>query len=130
PTGESRIELRVSDGGPGIPPEIQDHNFEPFFTTKKEGSGTGLGLSLCYGIVEEHGGKIRVESQPGEGTTFIVDLPITRERLADSPHEKRSSPRRVPRMKVLVVDDEQSVRDFLVDLLTSSGHSVDKASDV
>jgi signal transduction histidine kinase/CheY-like chemotaxis protein len=127
---ESRIELRVSDDGPGISQEIQERIFEPFFTTKKEGSGTGLGLSLCYGIVEEHGGKIRVESQPGEGATFIVDLPITEARPADSPEEKRSTPTRVPRMKVLVIDDEQSVRDFLVDLLTLRGHSVERASDV
>src|SRR5207249_8448456 len=109
---------------------IQERIFEPFFTTKKEGSGTGLGLSLCYGIIEEHGGKIRVESQPDEGTTFIIGLPITKEPLADPRQEKRSASPRVPRMKVLVVDDEQSVRDFLVDLLTLRGHSVDRASDV
>jgi signal transduction histidine kinase len=129
-TVEGRIELRVSDDGPGIPPEIQERIFEPFFTTKKEGSGTGLGLSLCYGIVEEHGGKIRIESRPGEGATFVVDLPISEERPAESPREKRSTSPRVRPMKVLVIDDEQSVRDFLGDLLTMRGHSVDRASDV
>jgi len=127
---EGRIEMRVSDDGPGVPPEIQERIFEPFFTTKKEGAGTGLGLSLCYGIVEEHGGKIRVESGPAGGTTFIIDLPILHKDAPTLPNAERLSRRRAPRMTVLVVDDEPSVQEFLVDVLALGGHSVDTASDV
>jgi signal transduction histidine kinase len=70
------IEITVKDNGPGIPPEIVDKIFQPFFTTKPTGQGTGLGLSLAYDIVKAHGGEIRIESKNGEGTEFIVHLPI------------------------------------------------------
>ncbi|MBU5612713.1 sensor histidine kinase [Geomonas azotofigens] len=69
------LELRVSDNGPGIPKEIQAKIFDPFFTTKPAGQGTGLGLSVSYGIVKDHGGEIRLESEEGVGTTFIITLP-------------------------------------------------------
>jgi signal transduction histidine kinase len=70
------VRLEFGDDGPGIPPEIQNRLFEPFFTTKDVGKGTGLGLSLSHGIVERHGGSIRVDSQPGSGATFVIDLPF------------------------------------------------------
>ena len=70
------VVIRVKDTGCGIPPDILPRIFEPFFSTKEEGKGTGLGLSIVQSIVEGHGGRIRVESQPGEGTTFRVDLPV------------------------------------------------------
>jgi signal transduction histidine kinase len=124
-----RIEARLTDSGRGIPEEIRDRIFEPFFTTKKEGSGPGLGLSLCYGILQEHGGSIRAESARGGGTTFVLDLPIARG------EEKRPAPAAdlsgAPgRLRVLVVDDEPSLQAFLVELLGSMGHSADTASDV
>ncbi|QWV98910.1 HAMP domain-containing protein [Geomonas nitrogeniifigens] len=72
---EGALELRVSDNGPGIPREIQAKIFDPFFTTKPAGQGTGLGLSVSYGIVKDHGGEIRLESEEGGGTTFIITLP-------------------------------------------------------
>ena len=71
------VVVEVADSGPGIPPEVQGKIFDPFYTTKAPGEGTGLGLSLCHGIVvEKHRGQITVDSQPGE-TRFIVKLPIT-----------------------------------------------------
>jgi two-component system NtrC family sensor kinase len=70
------VAISVSDTGQGIPPEIQDRIFEPFFTTKAAGEGTGLGLAVSFGIVQEHGGRISVESRVGQGSTFTVWLPI------------------------------------------------------
>jgi len=72
-----RVEIKVSDNGNGIPQKILDKIFQPFFTTKPTGQGTGLGLSLSYDIVKAHGGEIKVETKEGEGTTFIINLPVT-----------------------------------------------------
>jgi PAS domain S-box-containing protein len=73
---EGMLELRVKDDGPGIAPELHDQVFAPFFTTKPEGEGTGLGLYICQNIVREHGGFIKLESRPGEGTLFRICLPV------------------------------------------------------
>jgi signal transduction histidine kinase len=72
----SGVRIEVHDDGAGIPPEIQGRIFDPFFTTKPVGKGTGLGLSLSHGIVARHGGRISVQSEPGHGTTFTIDLPL------------------------------------------------------
>jgi two-component system, NtrC family, sensor kinase len=68
--------LEVKDEGEGITPENLERVFEPFFTTKPIGEGTGLGLPVAYGIVRDHGGWIAVDSQPGQGTRFVVHLPL------------------------------------------------------
>jgi PAS domain S-box-containing protein len=73
---EEEIGIEISDTGPGIPEEHLAQIFDPFFTTKEEGKGTGLGLSLVYNIVENHGGRITTRSKAGEGTTFIIELPL------------------------------------------------------
>ena len=73
--GNDWMEIQIADDGPGIPPENINKIFDPFFTTKPVGKGTGLGLSISYGIMKEHGGAIRAESKPGNGTTFIIELP-------------------------------------------------------
>jgi signal transduction histidine kinase len=70
------VVLEFEDDGPGIPAEVQSRIFDPFFTTKPVGVGTGLGLSLSHGIIERHGGRIRVESVPGHGATFVIELPL------------------------------------------------------
>jgi two-component system NtrC family sensor kinase len=74
--GDGMVWISVSDTGGGIAPEHLNRIFEPFFTTKPVGSGTGLGLSLAYGIIKKHGGRIEVASIPGSGSTFTVRLPV------------------------------------------------------
>ena len=71
-----KIEMSIKDNGNGIPQAIRDKIFQPFFTTKPTGKGTGLGLSLAYDIVKAHGGELKVETKEGEGSEFIIQLPI------------------------------------------------------
>ncbi len=72
----NKVEIKVADNGNGIPQKIVDKIFQPFFTTKPTGQGTGLGLSLSYDIIKAHGGEIKVESKEGEGSEFIIFLPL------------------------------------------------------
>jgi len=71
-----QVQVRIRDNGPGIPESIKERVFDPFFTTKDVGKGTGLGLSICYQIIEKHKGKISVISSPGQGTEFVVKIPV------------------------------------------------------
>jgi two-component system NtrC family sensor kinase len=73
---DNTILVRIEDDGQGIPPEVIQKIYDPFFTTKEIGRGTGLGLSVSYGIIQEHSGRIFVESRPGEGTVFTIKLPV------------------------------------------------------
>jgi PAS domain S-box-containing protein len=117
------IAIVVSDTGPGLAPELRDRIFNPFYTTKPVGEGTGLGLSIADGIVREHGGQIRVESQPGEGATFLVELPIVQPPTAD--YAVTAPPRAVPASggrRVLVVDDEPALRKALARFLGTLGY--------
>ena len=77
PSGDGgRIEIRIADNGNGIPHKVLDKIFQPFFTTKPTGQGTGLGLSMSYDIVKAHGGELKVETKEGEGSAFIISLPV------------------------------------------------------
>jgi two-component system NtrC family sensor kinase len=123
----TQVCLAVADTGPGIPPEIQSRLFEPFFTTKPPGQGTGLGLALCHGIVDEHKGSIRVESQPGQGAVFRLELPVEPRRTMR--REAFAAELRPPvRGKtVLVVDDEREISEMLAEMLAVDGHQVETA---
>ena len=81
------VRLRFEDSGPGIPQDVASRIFDPFFTTKEVGKGTGLGLSLSHGIIERHGGRIRVASRPGEGAAFEIDLPLQAPSVAEGGEE-------------------------------------------
>ncbi|MDP3768625.1 MAG: ATP-binding protein, partial [Dehalococcoidia bacterium] len=122
-----RVALTIADNGPGIPPEIVDRIFEPFFTTKPPGEGTGLGLSLCRGIIASHGGTMRVEPAPGKGASFIIELPLGARPDARPEAQAAQSELAVEGKTILVVDDEAEIADLLSDILTREGHHVDKA---
>ena len=122
------VHAEVIDDGPGIAPDALPHIFEPFFTTKTVGSGTGLGLSVSYGIVEEHGGRLGVESRPGR-TVFTLDLPVVRP--ASPPRETPAGSPKVitgDGRTALIVEDEPSVLDLIVTLLTQTGWRVEVAT--
>lgn len=123
----NQVSLTVSDLGPGIPPEHRNKLFDPFFTTKEEGKGTGLGLSTSYGIVQSHGGAIAVYSEPGEGATFTVHLPL-HQPTAGQPRRFEPSSQEAG-SAVLVVDDEEHIRDILKESLEAAGYEVHTATN-
>jgi signal transduction histidine kinase len=125
--GRGRVQLTIADTGPGIPSDIRDKIFEPFFTTKPTGEGTGLGLSLCRGIIEDHGGTIAIDSTPGHGATFTIQLPRSERALDTTPHLPVESLPPVAPKRVLVVDDEPEISALLVEIVAAAGHQVDVA---
>ena len=112
--------LRISDDGAGMSEETRRRAFEPFFTTKEPGRGTGLGLSVSYGIARQHGGFLDVTSEPGRGATFTFGLPVAapRPRLVVPP------PSVAPRARILLVDDDPDVRTAFSLLLRGDGFEV------
>ena len=125
----SRVTLEVTDTGSGIPPEVLGRIFEPFFTTKPVGQGTGLGLPLCLGIVEGHGGIIRADSEVGAGTTLTIELPVVAAPAGEAKEPAPTHRALPPGSRVLVVDDEPDVAGVLVDLLRAEHEQVETASD-
>ncbi|HEY2955009.1 MAG TPA: PAS domain S-box protein [Candidatus Eisenbacteria bacterium] len=118
------VALTVSDQGCGMDAETQAHLFEPFFTTKSVGKGTGLGLSTVYGIAQQAGGHIRVESEPGRGSTFTVFLPLAEEAPAAGEPERPIGDRLHGVETVLLVEDEEAVRSLVRDALEGRGYRV------
>ncbi len=116
--------LHVTDNGGGIAPENLARIFEPFFTTKEVGKGTGLGLATVYGIVQQHHGKIDVQSEPGKGTTFSVSFPATGE--VENSHAGSDHKPVLPsgHETILLVEDELPLRNFFSDMLHRCGYTV------
>ncbi|HKO05033.1 MAG TPA: ATP-binding protein [Candidatus Acidoferrales bacterium] len=132
------VRLEVRDDGGGIPPEVLPRIFDPFFTTKLAGAGTGLGLSIVSAIAQEHGGEVRVESEPGRGATFIVELPSAPASLEEDVEPAaattaviRPRPEAAPgaRRRILVVEDEPTVASLVADVLREEGHDVETILD-
>jgi signal transduction histidine kinase/CheY-like chemotaxis protein len=124
------------DDGPGIAEENLEKIFDPFFTTRDAGQGTGLGLSVCHGIITEHNGRMYGESELGKGATFVVELPLVSEpeqsEVPEVAEPATDEAKRLSGAKILVVDDEPAIRQFLSRVLADEGHkveTVDNASD-
>ncbi len=120
--------LRVSDTGSGIPKEIQEFIFEPFFTTKREGLGTGLGLSVLFGVIKQHGGFIHLSSDPGRGTEFRIYLPIVGSKASTNVAKPVSEIVHGDETLLLVEDDKQ-VRALANTFLKLAGYEVILAED-
>lgn len=126
----SFVSVAVQDNGTGMPKGVVDRLFEPFFTTKGRGEGTGLGLSVVYGIVKEHRGWIEVSTTPGRGSRFEIFLPAS----ASGALPETEGAGRLPAAqghgeRVLVVEDEPDILHFLEAALTANGYRVTTATD-
>jgi signal transduction histidine kinase/CheY-like chemotaxis protein len=125
------VVLEINDDGPGIPEEVQSKIFDPFFTTKAVGKGTGLGLAVVYAIVQEHGGRVRLEATPGKGASFYVELPVTGTKVLTA------RPYRPPRAmgdpptksSILIVEDETALATAVAEALRDAGYDVERAVD-
>ena len=130
-----RIVVEVTDDGPGIPEQHLTKIFDPFFTTKEVGKGTGLGLSLAYGIIKEHAGNIYARSRLGEGSTFVIELPVIGDLHEVASLAEELAPQGlhfenlVRGKRILVVDDEKYILDFFVEVLQMYPVEVDTACD-
>jgi two-component system NtrC family sensor kinase len=124
------VVLEVSDDGPGVPQDVQPKIFDPFFTTKEVGQGTGLGLTVAYAIVQEHGGRIDVVSGSGAGATFSVQLPTGGAALRPARDRAPEPAAEVPAgSAALVVEDEAPLAAAVADALGDAGFTVDRAAD-
>ncbi len=121
------VVVEIEDHGHGIPEDNLEKIFDPYFTTKGK-EGTGLGLSMAYKIVREHGGKIGVASRAGEGTTFAIHLPAVETAAPAVPMKKRRPAARAAGGHILLMDDDEDVRSSVVRMLKILGHRVDVAS--
>ena len=121
--------LAISDTGAGMDEETKKRIFEPFFTTKKEGKGTGLGLSTVYGIVKQSGGFINVYSEKGVGSTFKLYFPCVKEPVVQSKSKRTSSKSLSGSETILVVEDEENLRNLVCDILRTHGYNVLEAAN-
>ena len=126
---EGIIEISFADDGPGIPKAILGKIFDPFFTTKPIGEGTGLGLSVSYGIIKEHGGRIYALSEERKETNFIIELPILEEEPIPKKEEEVSEIPKIRGKRVLVIEDEEIITNMIKSILEEDEHKVDLASN-
>jgi len=129
---QESVVLEINDDGPGIPESLQPKIFDPFFTTKEVGQGTGLGLTVAYAIVQEHGGRIRLESREGGGASFFIELPVSGKLPATVASERKLAPsasKAIADASILVVEDEAPLATAVVDALHDAGYVADWAAD-
>ncbi len=129
PAGEYVL-VSLSDTGQGMSDEVLRHAFEPFYTTKQVGKGTGLGLAMVYGFVEQSGGHISIDSRPGGGTTVRLYLPRENGAVPTTEEEERTEVPRGHGESVLVVEDDREMRELVVTMLNGLGYRATEVSDV
>jgi CheY-like chemotaxis protein len=128
-TAADFVELRVKDSGCGMSPETKARIFEPFFTTKPAGRGTGLGLATVFGIVKQAGGFLEVESAVGDGTAFRLFFPASAEAETAPVEACRPTPMSAGGETILLVEDEEEIRDLATIMLEGKGYRVLSAPD-
>jgi len=124
------VHLSISDTGIGIQPEMLKHIFEPFYTEKERGKGTGLGLAMAYGFIKQSAGHIGVESTPGKGTRFDIYFPVCDELLETVPEDESKDINVSGHERILVVEDEEHVRNIIGQALQEHGYAVHLSSEV
>ena len=120
-------EIIIKDDGPGMAPEVVDKIFDPYFSTKEEGSG--LGLAICHSIIKKHGGVLAVESELGKGATFTIKLPVHHKHMAEIDGLTTKAEKGIRPSCILIMDDEQMIRDMASQMLSHLGHDVITAAD-
>jgi PAS domain S-box-containing protein len=125
----SYVRVSVADSGTGMTPEVLARVFEPFFTTKDIGKGTGLGLPMVYGLVRQSGGGVTIDSAPGEGTRVTLYLPSGGEETGGERGDEEETPATQNPVRVLVVDDDATVREVTAGFLSDLGHETVEAAD-
>jgi PAS domain S-box-containing protein len=128
-SGGEYVVISVTDTGSGIPPEVLARVLEPFFTTKEVGKGTGLGLPMVYGLAQQSGGTVTIQSTVGTGTTVDLYLSRAAAEREDGPHEEQAIAPDAPKVRILLVDDDAEVRTVTAAYLTEMGHRVVEAAD-
>jgi signal transduction histidine kinase/ActR/RegA family two-component response regulator len=128
-TADSYACIRVRDTGIGMTRQVKTHIFEPFFSTKERAKGTGLGLSVVYGVVNNHRGFVQVESEPGAGTSFIVYLPVKHFAAEQIGGDRTGAPRQNIPQTILLVEDEEMLRELGISIFESEGFRVLAAKD-
>lgn len=127
--GGDYVVISVTDTGSGMPPEVLARVLEPFFTTKEVGKGTGLGLPMVYGLAQQSGGTVTIQSTVGLGTTVELYLSRAAAECEDGPREEQAVPHHAPKVRILLVDDDAEVRTVTAAYLTEMGHRVVEAAD-
>jgi two-component system, cell cycle sensor histidine kinase and response regulator CckA len=141
-SAKQMVVMEVNDDGPGVAEDVKGKIFDPFFTTKEVGKGTGLGLTVAYAIVQEHGGRIRLESRPGGGASFFVEFPMSAvgtaapaRRMHQAPPPPAPVATTAPKRdvfkgaRVLVVEDEPALASAVKESFVDAGFVVDRAGD-
>jgi signal transduction histidine kinase/ActR/RegA family two-component response regulator len=128
PAGEYAV-VSVSDSGTGMPPEVVERIFEPFFTTKPIGKGTGLGMSMIYGFMQQSGGHITVDSAPGQGTTVSLFMPVVHDAAEDDEAPNAQPVSLGAGQSILVVEDDEQVRMLVTVVLEDLGYTAEVVGD-
>lgn len=129
PPAAQHVCITVADTGCGMSDDVQAHLFEPFFTTKKLGEGTGLGMSMVYGLMQQMRGRVSVESRPGAGTRVSLQLPIIEEAVATASPEPPPEQAKHGHEHILLVEDDESIRRLSARVLRRAGYHVTEAND-